>query len=1373
MGLTDNYLASMRGQAQAKMVETTLEQNPPPQDQSFLYGAISSTASSLGELFGMKPFDSAVKFREENPWSGLGTELIGGALVPYGVMGELATSARGLALTDRAMKAVPGVRSLSAAETPLRYGAARLTTQFAPLELARLGTGFALTEDWNDYGNLLADVGLSTILTGGFGAAGGFFKQLGTKEPTVGRAIGADLGLLPTFELRIARGNQAAGKPVSSGTMPEEDFINTKMKEVFSSGADDFAKQKYVVGLEGGTPEGDAGINALFAPSKGKGSKELLRKPFMDQNGLWSFPDEELSRISAAAGFKDIGEMAETLVAPRYVEIASERAAGRMGKILDDAEGLQFFGENGWMGREPDSGLWVVAKKIKAGEITDPLKAAERELIKAAEALDPNVKVYGGARVAKGDQWIIGKTDQPQKLFPQAHKAAEMTVNQWARWREAFKPSNSPDIFNQRANAMNEIVSTKDFMDMPFQTRRSMISRLSEKASNHILNKTGLKDSEMGRRIAEQFALAIKPSIFLEGKSPIFQRMWSHLDLTGRVANETVNRLMGGEIKVGGNPLNKRKNVTFGPGLFGGKSLRELWRSLDEDELQLVVRASQTQTPAADLAKLSANGMVSERAMAAITEMQAIDRQLWEEIVIPAFKAGGVDTKFELLEGYIMPRIFKGDWFVPILDEAGNTVWLASGKTGQAAKEAAVIVEEANKKGLGWSVGKGRESHLSQKNVDEIGHISELVSHQLAKNPDTQEVLESAMKRLEAARIADKGLKGLPKPGTPRNLSEKRVGISGADDHTYTIDEVLKSVEDHYGRILKFAGYHTWRNRWLDEAYKLGETYPELADDLRRKSNQMMGIEGPLTQGLNAALSPMFGNALGGKAATKIANFTNEAMFMWNIGIANPTQAILNLLNPIQTVAPWIAFMTSGAPTLAKEKLMQVGLRWDAQGRVNGTFGVMAPMKILYQSMKEMGQPDDLLKHHYARAKTDSTLSPQLYEGWVGGASRSHQTLREAYHDKGGGVAGGFEYIKRLSTLMFEKSEEFSRVQAFTSAHILGRDAFGLTDDALYEFARRATHVTMYGYRVVDRSRMFTGPVGSMFGLFKNWQMHFIGGMAQYAGLGVREGIWSPMLWQFGTAMAVGGLGATPLKMVADSMAKWHDNSNGSFEWLENNWGETAGDAVWFGLPSFFGASLQASSAMPGADVRNDMTHLFNFVAVDRAKAAWQAVDAAWDAAGGTDSNALRNPNIRDQLMQAFLPRAMFRAAAATEGDYIKSMKTGYPQIRDVSTASQLVHAMGVNAVEVERYQKTANDLWKDRERRMQLTATIGDGMAQAYLAGDREEQTRLAHRALALGLDLSSVATSMNTRLRREMQGDLLSRYGAEGAMARQRLEE
>jgi hypothetical protein len=711
----------------------------------------------------------------------------------------------------------------------------------------------------------------------------------------------------------------------------------------------------------------------------------------------------------------------------------------------------------------------------------------------------------------------------------------------------------------------------------------------------------------------------------------------------------------------------------------------------------------------------------------------------------------------------------KGDWYVPVMSADGKTLkYVASGTRLQAQKEAAAFVEAGKQMGIRLEPGPIK-SWYSGQSKDELFRLHQQMDAALSGDPQVEAIAKAAMRNLA---IENAGVRtGLMKSAPPKSLTIERTGVKADSGGEFTAKQLIADLQEHYNMVGKYLGYQSWHQRWMPEAEKLARTDKKLADDLAARAKQMQGYEGPQAKYLNDTLGgdSFFGAAMGGKAASKIAQDLNKLMYHWNIGIANPVFALVNLLTPLQTVAPWMAMMKT-APHLADD-LMHTHFSYNAAGQVSGTWNTLDIPKLMFKALKEIGHPGDDLLEALGRAKTDGSLSPQLFENFGGHGSKVSVSIRDSYNRAGGGVEGFWEAAKNIATWASRHSEEWSREYAFTAGHIVGRDLFGLSGEALYRFAQRATHVTMYGYHAMDRPMMFTGPLGSMFGLFKNWQMHFIGSMMEYAGLGWRTGNWEPLLWQFGGSLAVGGVGATPLVILADQLSKWADNEPNSYLWMKENWHDSA-DEIYYGLPALFGASLQASSALPGTDVRNDLTMLSNFVFVERAKAAWKATKGAFDYADETGQNPLKNPNVRDALMQGYAPRALWRLFATTEQNAIKSMSSGYPQVRNVSAAGRLAYSLGMNPVEIEAQQDAARYLWKDQQARRDAISAYGQRFAIAFQNKDAEEMTRTVMDAQAQGLPLTSIAKSAQTRLRRETQHDLLTKFGGEGHTARMTLE-
>jgi hypothetical protein len=1356
MSWADDFLKTQQGATQAQ--QATGEVGP-------VAGFVESTLSAIPELFGEKPAEGAVQFRTAHPWAGLGSQLVGG-LVPYVGMGALSETATGAKLLDEALQALPGVKKLTAIDNPVLYGAAKEAVRYSPVEIARLGVGLGTTDNWHDYGNLFADVGLSTLITGGFGGIGGLFR-VGGKLPTeVGGVEGAPLGLRPTFELRMADTPEAAPavKDSSLGdvknSLLQQVYTETPFKSNLPGQGD-----KYVLGLEGGAPETDALMNVLFKPSRGKANPRL---PLMDKAGNWNLSEDQIKTLSGALAEKSDGavsnlnDLAKIAVYPRLVSVTSPRAAGNVSKALDDSA-MQWVSPGVMAGKETSGGLHVMAVRTRAREAPETAPTAAF----GGDLTMPPPKLPEPPKIAPGDQWLLFKTDQPQVFAPEGYKLAKTVVNEWSKFRYAYAPSAKDDFASRAIDSMVQNFGPTDVKEAISLPRATAVSNITGRLADKFVDTVGLKGSATLKKMADTFIDRVAPTVVKERKSILYARLLGTLRAAHTAGDELINKMIGGEVKVRGG-IWTRGSLEHTEGLLPGRgTVVQAIHDLSDEDLANFARIQNAQQPADELEKLTANGQVSDGLRNAVNLVRDSDRWLWENHFAPALQNAGLEGKYNLLEGYVGPRIFSGDYRVPVKDEYGNLKWLSSGTKSQALHEAKVITEEAEKAGKKLQVGDPYMIGVD-KDPDEIKNLHDLVEMQIGKTGDMQDVVERAMRRMAIDQKGRKPTGSLPRTGTPKTLTEARKGTPGSPDIAVpTRQDVIKSIDSHYRQISHFAGTKVWDTRFGQEIQFLSKQEPMLWQDLGRKKNQMMGYEGQITRTLNTTLdSGVLGEMVGSKSATKIALATNELLYDWNLAIMNPTFSILNVLQPLQTVLPHLSFLLSAVKRGLSdeiEKDLTMSLRYGADGKPRDVIGVLSPAKIMGRALKYMGNPPDELKQMLGVLKTRGELGAQLFEGFEGGVARGTQTIGDAYRNAGGGASGSWEAIKRIATFTAERSEEVSRGLAASCYYILGKDYLVLEPDRILQLMSRGTRNSMFGYSLIDRSRIFTGPIGSMFGLFKNWQMHFIASMFQYAGLGWNKGAWGPLLWQFGAAGALGGLGAMgPLKWVADSLASWQDNSPNSYLWMQEHWHDSA-DEIYFGLPAFFGATLQASSTLPGTDVRNDITSLSNFVVLERAKAAGKAVGAAWDYATVNGQDPLRQPNIRDQLMQAFAPRAFFRAFASVDGDYIKSMATGYPQVRDVSPLSKLLYGAGLNQVQVERQQVASRELWADKQAREGAITQLGVRLADAQLNGDFDTMEQVNMQAMAMGLPLSSVYKGARTRIGREQNQDIMSQYRGE----------
>jgi hypothetical protein len=1092
--------------------------------------------------------------------------------------------------------------------------------------------------------------------------------------------------------------------------------------------------------------------DGVFAAKTGTGSTVLFKR---------------LPRKAEAAAKAPL----EGVVSPADEAVLGAKEAGQFKwnkKIADESRRLAEKIDELVAGK-PDTEVvrppWGDASPMKVSELKSMARTKREDFVRIT---DENNAMLAAAelKAAKptkpfqtGDRWVMVHTDRPGAFVRDLEKLNATNNAQWATMRRMFQPMpQAPHAFNQSDDLLLRTVSPLDVARLSRQSRKTWVAETAKAIGRKGLKEAGLDNNFALQNYADHLYDVFSPAMFKERRNSLYARYSGLLSNRLRVVSEKVNEAIFGR-----EGLKQGAKGTLGRNferqqIDGQMSFREAVANVDDEELDLIVKALVTQTPAKDVAKLAADGKISEQAFQAVQRMQEINATFMNDVVLPATKSLGEKGNFDLLEGYVIPRILLGDWRVPVKTEKGALVYLASGKSrGAAERMANSIVDEAAERGVIYKADKADLKHAVEMKVEDVTDIMEDMGKKLDQDPEALDIIQSAMKRVQFVNV--KRQAKLPyRPHTPGSLVHERTGIQ-ATDTSYTREEFIKAFEAHIRKMGNFAAVHSYMERWGNEIMALKGQNQVLYDDVMRRAQQAMGIEGQITRTLNNILAPVLGPQLGSKAATKIAAATNKTLYAWQLGFVNPTFALLNALSPLQTVLPQLSFVMR-APSRESNLLLHHVPLLGPDGKPIGQGAFLDPMKLLWNAVRQLRYADDELQHIHVRLRNDNTLHPMLFEEHVGAGATNPQTLKESFQS-----GGWAQFLIDGSTIMARKSEEFARIVSANAGYLVGKHHLGLADEQLYHFTKRFTESTNYLYGQSDRARLITGPVGSMFGLFKNWQMHFMGMMAVYAGLGFKHNVWAPMVWQMGAAVTLGGIGATPLKHVANGLSNWATDgeTKDGFLWMQEHWGRPWADGAFFGPMGALGLSLQASSSTPGTDVRNDLQMITNSIVIERMKQLGGAAGAAFNRSVAGD-NPFTDRNVRDQFISATMPRAVSRAASVVEGEYVKSMGTGYPMMRDPSFTAKMMHGLGLNAVEIERHQIAARTLYKDQNARKADTTNHGKAYASAIAANDYEYADRVLTSAMARSLDISSVMRSAANYERRE-EGDLLARYKDESA--------
>jgi hypothetical protein len=432
---------------------------------------------------------------------------------------------------------------------------------------------------------------------------------------------------------------------------------------------------------------------------------------------------------------------------------------------------------------------------------------------------------------------------------------------------------------------------------------------------------------------------------------------------------------------------------------------------------------------------------------------------------------------------------------------------------------------------------------------------------------------------------------------------------------------------------------------------------------------------------------------------------------------------------------------------------------------------------MMREAFRDMGNPSDELRAAFTKAQAEMIISPRFIEAFVGESSEAVSSFKKVL----AGEQGFINFVMRLSEFGPAKSEEFSRGLAFVMGNNVGRDFFGLEGKALYKFASEFVGRTMYNYGVGDRPKVITGTLGTLFGLFKNWTMHYMANFMVYTGEGVMRGNWKPLLWQNAGTSALAGIGAVPGYGMAESMSQLFtdetlmENMYQLFGYAKPVVGQFATerltDGFFYGLPGLLGVTIQGRAAPPGAEIIRDVNMFFSTMLWDRAIHAHRTVVEALDSSEATGLHPLRSRRVTDEFVRAFFPRTMYRGIQTAAGMGVRSLSTGNMLISPITIPERVSFVLGITPTDIDKTFFINDELFKDAEKMRNRISQYGNAIAEARVRGDFRGALRLEADAYLEGIPTDSVEKSANA-FETKMVEPLLERQFKDAAVdARRRV--
>jgi len=1342
MGQFDDYMARRMEAEEAQ------REHGPTKDYGYVGGFIESTLSSIPEFFWQDPSPEAQQFRQDNPISGFISQALP-YMAPYaGALGVVNRSAKLGGLIEGGI----GRLGITAAEQPIRYNALRGMAVDALVDVPRAAIGYATAPEGNR-DDILGDTILNQAFSGALGAGFGYLTRSGGKPNRAGVGVLAeshpDWNAMRTFREGMTLGAENANIVGGEFQATMDDLMRQNLKPSRNElppelrpGADwteDTSKVWNDFARTGSEEPGKLG---------GRNTRWLTES---EDTNLSTLNVGEQAELVSRSGFESIQDLNAHVMNPTEVRFHNADAAKTATERLRTTPGMTYMGEGVWASVE-DGGLVRFMKRVDGAKTKAGKPVARSE-----------------GQIRNGDVFLQGRTDRLDRIMPGMAAESQPVVDAWATMNDAMRNTNL-GVYNQYENAtygtMLKGYGPGDFKRSALMGKGKKENMIAEMATRFSAAAEGMTGgySHNARQAAERLFDVMAVGAAKNTKN-VFRRIpFEAMVQRKAIATHGARVLIQGEQTLTKGPgkmlLGTAKR---GNGLNGMKSARQLQEGLTDDELLGLELLEMSRASVDNIEDAVPAELITERMKRAYQGLIDIDLA-WQKPYFLDPLIGTPEGGVKMADNYTGAGQTRGQYYVDLMGPDNRVVYQVTDDSRNLAQERAKsFVETANAEGAEWKMGETKS--FLQTGQDEVNKAGQAITERLtsARTEQVNSIINKAVKRWAYERYGST----MPtlKPRAPGDLTAgSKPRLSDPTRKPPTLEERLARTEKHYRDLGMFAAYIDGSRRYTPIMNKLNKFDPVAGEDLLHQFNNIFGVKGPTARYLDSKLRGVFGDALGGNAASQIAGTVGSTLYRMQLGILNTTAAVMNLMGTVQLLIPHLAYMRD-APLAAKAAMVDM-VPEIFEGKVQGDIAHMSLGKIMGRAIVNLGDsaPQDLKQIH-ARLDDMDLLGSGSHGEFIGGNSEVASTIRGAYREAGGGIAGYIKGADQIMTFLARNSENLPRVLTVNASYDIGKNILGLEGELLEHFIIKSLRRAMYGHATQDRAKMFTGPIGSTFGLFKNFAFHYINDFMTYAKLAKNEGVYKPLLWQVGSTMAVGGIGATPLRYLADGLANWDEEYPDGATWLSENMGKT-GDAMYYGLPAFLGVTLQSSAAMPGTDIVQDSSNMANAVAITKAMEIGKALGAAGAYAVGSGENPLRNENVRDQLFAATMPRAFNRIASVVEGDYVKSMRTGYPSVRDVSVSQRMLQASGLNDLDVAKRAYVGRQLWKQKAETQRVIAALGMRHQQARDNGDVDEMTDVMFEALEAGVDISSVYSSSRTRFRRETREDALSLYGPEAVM-------
>lgn len=961
----------------------------------------------------------------------------------------------------------------------------------------------------------------------------------------------------------------------------------------------------------------------------------------------------------------------------------------------------------------------VLKKMLPAQDGWAIKRAADEDMFLVAKKLAPDA---GGK-----ERWFFATTNEPEKLIAKnfVQRQSDKLVRFASNAQERFDAKAAEKVF---ASAEDSVLkSAKEYeAAIPPRTMLSMRgktvgAKALELAEAAIPGLRGVSSKfiPQAEKVVEGVKQYIAPAMHQFRDAPLAE--WTRNAAQNIYANAEAK---AGKVLFGDQgmaPTGNVKTRLLSNTQVGG--LQKAIADLHDGDMGIVTTILHSPTPMEEIKATLATLLPEQKARIStfIEKLNEAQSKKWAELTATHEYAGAPEVL--PLKDRLIPHVWKGDWRQRVGDSVGRTIFMGGGTTREeAVKTAEAFISANGGKLQKKAFRQGRDKDLAD--ALQIARAQKTSpEYKLGKGPELKTLRE---------RLDVKGSLGWQNPLTKAELN----------------DIVVSDIREGYKHIADLI-VRKDLGKWLPEVLsRYGTT---TTNGLVTRLNAMGGIQGKFARWQNKVADEALGNVLGNNSASKLVGGINEFEAHWNLMGLNLANSAINALTFLQTVTPKIALLKS-IPAARWGEFMDIAPALASDGTPRGIIQMPSVPKLVQLGWRGITNPSEQQRKLISRAINEGIVAPKFIEEFVGQKSiKAFKTRKQLV-----GNNSVYEGLKELSSWLPTKVEEFTRAHAFMIGERIGSSA-GFEGEQLYQFAKQFTFRTMYQYSTADRPRIFTGPLGSMAGLFKNWMFHNYADSIQYGGE-LARGNYKPMLWALGGYGALGGLGAMPFYGLVDATQKVFSDKP-LMEHIYDAFGgqNVASDAAFYGLPSFLGTSLQAQSEGMFNNPARDLNSMFSMATMDRGHKIAKFLGYAWDQYLAGGQSPFVSDRTWDLAAYALGPRSLYKAMAQVEDGALKAISNGAPIMSGITGSEYARNILGFTPLNIARAYEASDQIWKDSNARTKMTSDLGEAYAQAMIRQDTKTMQYVISQILAKGLDVSNVMKSAQSRTVAQFQDQLV----------------